>query len=329
MSTTARTRTTLADLAPDAEFAGRHNGPREAEVAAMLKAVGAPTLEAFIDSVVPAAIRTQRPLNMAPARSERQALIDLKAMASENQIITSAIGMGYYGTITPPVILRNVLENPGWYTAYTPYQAEVSQGRLEALLTYQQMVVDMTGLPLANASLLDEGTAAAEAMAMAKRVTKSTAPAFFVDADTHPQTISVVRTRAEAFGYPVIVGDPEKDLDASKVFGALLSYPGSSGVVRDFGPTVDKLHAAGALAVVATDLLALALLKPPGEFGADVAIGSAQRFGVPMRPARCVLCHARRAQAHHARSHDRCFHRCAGQAGAADGVADARAAHPP
>jgi glycine dehydrogenase len=192
------------------------------------------------------------------------------------------IGMGYYGTVTPKVILRNILENPGWYTAYTPYQAEVSQGRLEALLNFQQMVIDMTGLEIANASLLDEGTAAAEAMAMARRVAKSGAQAFFIDRDTHPQTIGVIETRARAFGYDVIIGDPSKDLKPESVFAALLSYPGSSGEVRDWRGVIAKLHGAGALAILATDLLALALLTPPGELGADIAIGSAQRFGVPM-----------------------------------------------
>jgi glycine dehydrogenase len=192
------------------------------------------------------------------------------------------IGMGYYGCVTPKVILRNVLENPGWYTAYTPYQAEVSQGRLEALLIFQQMVTDLTGLPLANSSLLDEATAAAEAMAMAKRVTKSKANAFFVDRDTHPQTLTVIETRARAFGFEIIVGDPDSDIEADKLFGALLSYPGSSGEVRDHRGAIEKLHGAGALAIVATDLLALALLESPGKLGADVAVGSAQRFGVPM-----------------------------------------------
>src|SRR5437762_7213398 len=203
-------------------------------------------------------------------------------MAARNEVFTSMIGMGYYGTITPKVILRNVLENPGWYTAYTPYQAEVSQGRLEALLNFQQMVIDLTGLDLANASLLDEATAAAEAMAMAKRVVKTTASTFFIDRDTHPQTIGVIETRARAFGFDLVIGDPAKDLRPAEVFGALLSYPGSSGEIRDYRSLIDKLHGAGALAVMATDLLALALLTPPGELGADIAVGSSQRFGVPM-----------------------------------------------
>ena len=197
-------------------------------------------------------------------------------------VATSLIGMGYYGTITPPVILRNLLENPGWYTAYTPYQAEVSQGRLEALLTFQQMVVDLTGMEIANASLLDEATAAAEAMAMAHRVARSPSSRFFVDRDTHPQTLAVVRTRAVPLDIEVIVGDPLTQLDGALVFGALLSYPGSSGAVRDLRPAIAAVHACRGLVAVASDLLALVLLTPPGELGADIVLGSSQRFGVPM-----------------------------------------------
>ncbi|MFT3671034.1 aminomethyl-transferring glycine dehydrogenase [Aestuariivirga sp.] len=275
-------RIALKDLEPGANFIRRHIGPDEAETAAMLKTVGASTLDDFIDKVVPRKIRAKRPLDLAKPMPERTALSYLREAASRNEVFTSMIGMGYYGTITPKVILRNILENPGWYTAYTPYQAEVSQGRLEALLNYQQMIVDMTGLPIANASLLDEGTAAAEAMTMAKRVAKSPSTAFFVDADTHPQTIGVMETRAKGFGYTLVIGDPLKDLRAAEVFGALLSYPGSSGEVRDFTGVISALHGAGALAIVTTDLLALALLKTPSEMGADIAIGSSQRFGVPM-----------------------------------------------
>ncbi|MDP4823709.1 MAG: aminomethyl-transferring glycine dehydrogenase, partial [Aestuariivirgaceae bacterium] len=275
-------RVSLSELEPGANFIRRHIGPSSAETAAMLKALGASTLDEFIDRVIPKQIRAAKPLDLAPAKAERTALSYLRKMADRNEVFTSMIGMGYYGTVTPKVLLRNILENPGWYTAYTPYQAEVSQGRLEALLNYQQMVVDLTGMELANASLLDEGTAAAEAMAMAKRAGASSANAFFVDQDTHPQTIGVVQTRAEAFGYEIIIGDPLTELDASKVFGALLSYPGSSGEVRDFRSVITKLHEAKALAIMATDLLALAMLTPPGELGADIAIGSAQRFGVPM-----------------------------------------------
>jgi glycine dehydrogenase len=265
-----------------ADFIPRHIGPSAAETSAMLQSLGASSLEDFITKAVPAKTRSKRPLSLKPALSERDALSHLRKVADKNQVFTSMIGMGYYGTITPKVILRNVLENPGWYTAYTPYQAEVSQGRLEALLNFQQMVIDLTGLEIANASLLDEATAAAEAMAMAKRVAKSTTNIFFIDADTHPQTISVLQTRAKGFGIEIEIGDPLKDLKSAKVFAALLSYPGSSGELRDFQSTIADLHGAGALAIMVTDLLALTLLKPPGELGADIAVGSAQRFGVPM-----------------------------------------------
>jgi glycine dehydrogenase len=264
------------------DFIPRHIGPNATETAAMLKSLGANSLDEFINKAVPAKIRSARPLNLPMALSEREALSAIKKMANKNQVYTSMIGMGYYGTITPKVILRNVLENPGWYTAYTPYQAEVSQGRLEALLNFQQVVIDLTGLEIANASLLDEATAAAEAMAMARRVAKSASNIFFVDSDTHPQTIAVLQTRAKGFGIEIEIGDPAKDLKPAKVFAALLSYPGSSGALHDFTSTISDLHGAGALAVMATDLLALALLKSPGDVGADIAIGSAQRFGVPM-----------------------------------------------
>ncbi len=261
-------------------FSSRHIGPNAVEQAAMLKTLGAASLDEFITWAVPEKLRSKRPLQMEPALSETGALAKLRAMIGKNKIATSLIGMGYNGTHTPPVILRNVLENPGWYTAYTPYQAEVSQGRLEALLNYQQMVMDLTGMDIANASLLDEATAAAEAMAMAKRATKSQANVFFVDADTHPQTIGVLQTRAKGFGIELKIGDMAS-LDPGKVFGALLSYPGSSGAVRDFGGAIAKLHGASALAIMATDLLALTLLKSPGELGADIALGNSQRFGVP------------------------------------------------
>ena len=272
----------LTELEDREEFVRRHIGPDQDEIASMLEVVGAASLEDLIAKATPRAIRTKRPLDLPPARTEAEALTALRRIAAQNRVLTSMIGMGYYGTRTPPVILRNVLENPGWYTAYTPYQAEVSQGRLEALLTFQQMTADLTGLELANASLLDEATAAAEAMAMAKRVSKSSSSTFFVDADCHPQTLAVLRTRAEGFGFELAQGDPFSDLEGKEVFGALLHYPGSSGAVRDFRPVIERLHERSALAIVATDLLSLVLLTPPGEQGADIAIGSAQRFGVPM-----------------------------------------------
>jgi glycine dehydrogenase len=275
-------RATLAELEPQANFVPRHIGPNAAETAEMLKSLGASSLEDFIGKVIPKKIRAVKPLDLPKGMAERTTLSYLRQMASRNEVFTSMIGMGYYGTVTPKVILRNILENPGWYTAYTPYQAEVSQGRLEALLNFQQMIVDFTGLELASASLLDEGTAAAEAMAMAKRLVKTSANTFFIDRDTHPQTIGVLETRARAFGFDLVIGDPAKDLRPAEVFGALLSYPGSSGEIRDYRSLIEKLHGGGALAVMATDLLALALLTPPGELGADIAVGSSQRFGVPM-----------------------------------------------
>lgn len=263
------------------DFANRrHIGPSPAEMAEMLKAVGVPSLEALIDETVPAAIRQTRPLSWGPM-TEHALLAKLRGVAAKNRVMTSLIGQGYYGTVTPPAIQRNILENPAWYTAYTPYQPEIAQGRLEALLNYQTMVADLTGLPVANASLLDEATAAAEAMTMAERAAKSKARAFFVDVNLHPQTIGVIETRALPLGIEIIRGEPEA-LVPDQVFGAIFQYPGTHGHVRDFTDLIEKLHAAKALAVVATDLLALCLLKEPGAMGADIAVGSAQRFGVPM-----------------------------------------------
>ncbi|MFO1210896.1 MAG: aminomethyl-transferring glycine dehydrogenase [Amaricoccus sp.] len=265
------------------DFANRrHIGPSPTEMAAMLAAVAAPSLDALVDETVPPGIRQKDPLGFGPALSEQAALHRLRQTAAKNRVLTSLIGQGYYGTVTPPVIQRNILENPAWYTAYTPYQPEISQGRLEALLNFQTMVRDLTGLDVANASLLDEATAAAEAMALCQRAAKSKAAAFFVDRDCHPQTIDVIRTRAEPYGWQIVVGDPFADLGPAAVFGAIFQYPGTYGHCRDFAAPIAALHAAGALACVAADPLALTLLKPPGEMGADVAIGSTQRFGVPM-----------------------------------------------
>ncbi|HMN37702.1 MAG TPA: aminomethyl-transferring glycine dehydrogenase [Hyphomicrobium sp.] len=265
------------------DFANRrHIGPSPDEIAQMLAVVGAKSLDDLIAETIPASIRQEEPLEFGRPLSERGALDRLRATADKNKVLTSLIGQGYHGTIMPPAIQRNILENPAWYTAYTPYQPEISQGRLEALLNFQTMVSDLTGLDVANASLLDEATAAAEAMALAHRVTKSTATAFFVDKDCLPQTIAVLRTRAEPLGWQIVVGDPFKDLHPDKVFGALFQYPGVCGAFHDFTPLIGALHAAKALAVVAADPLALTLLKPPGEMGADVAVGSVQRFGMPM-----------------------------------------------
>ncbi|MCD1644835.1 aminomethyl-transferring glycine dehydrogenase [Aurantimonas coralicida] len=265
------------------DFANRrHIGPSPAEMDEMLALLGVDSLDALIDQTVPASIRQAEPLDWGTPMTERQALDALRETADMNVKLVSLIGQGYYGTITPPVIQRNILENPAWYTAYTPYQPEISQGRLEALLNFQTMICDLTGLDIASSSLLDEATAAAEAMAMAHRVSKSKRDVFFVDADCHPQTIGVIRTRAEPLGLSVVVGDPMTDLVASDVFGAIVQYPGTYGHVHDFTATFSALHAENALAIVAADPLALALLKTPGDMGADIAVGSMQRFGVPM-----------------------------------------------
>lgn len=271
----------LSQLREPNAFLNRHLGPDAEEQQAMLASLGLGSRVELIEQTVPPGIRLNRALDLPPALDESAALAKLRGYAAQNQLFTSLIGMGYHGTLTPTVILRNVLENPGWYTAYTPYQPEIAQGRLEALLNFQQMTIDLTGLDLANASLLDEATAAAEAMALAKRVAKSKSNLFFVDQHCHPQTISVVRTRAEGFGFELIV-DAVENLSAHQVFGALLQYPDTQGEIRDLRPLIDQLHAQHALACVAADLLSLLLLTPPGELGADVVLGSSQRFGVPM-----------------------------------------------
>src|SRR5579863_7355228 len=267
---------------PAATFVRRHIGPSPRDVAAMLETVGAASLNALMAETLPASIRQRAPLDLGPPLGETEAIAHMRELASKNLLFTSLIGQGYSGTILPAVIQRNVLENPAWYTAYTPYQPEISQGRLEALFNFQTMICDLTGLDVANASLLDEATAAAEAMALAERATQSKTKSFFVDREVHPQTLAVLRTRAEPLGWNLIVGDPLVDLDRAEVFGCLLQYPGTSGTIRDLRPAIAALHAKGALAIVAADLLGLTLLASPGELGADVAIGSAQRFGVPL-----------------------------------------------
>ncbi|MEM6662992.1 MAG: glycine dehydrogenase (aminomethyl-transferring), partial [Pseudomonadota bacterium] len=265
------------------DFANRrHIGPSPEEMADMLEVVGANTLDLLIDQTVPDSIRQREALAWGPALSERATLDRMRAVAGKNRMVTSLIGQGYHGTITPPAIQRNILENPAWYTAYTPYQPEISQGRLEALLNYQTMICDLTGMEIANASLLDEATAAAEAMAMAQRQAKSKATPFFVDHEVLPQTLAVLRTRAEPLGIEIVVGDPFADLEPDAVFGALFQYPGLNGAFHDYTGQIAALHGAKALAVMAADPLALCLLTPPGEMGADIAIGSTQRFGVPM-----------------------------------------------
>ncbi len=264
------------------DFANRrHIGPSPEEMAEMLEALGTRSLEALIDETVPGSIRQAEPLDFGPPKSERELMHDLRMVAGKNKVLVSLIGQGYHGTVTPPAIQRNILENPAWYTAYTPYQPEISQGRLEALLNFQTMISDLTGLEVANASLLDEATACAEAMTMAQRVAKSKRRAFFVDENCHPQNIAVMRTRAAPLGIEIVVGAPE-DLDAAEVFGAIFQYPGTFGHLRDVTDQMDALHEQTAVGIVSADPLSLTLLKEPGAMGADIAVGSAQRLGVPM-----------------------------------------------
>jgi glycine dehydrogenase len=264
------------------DFSSRHIGPSGPDVTAMLDVIGVRSVDALIAQALPDSIRFPGMLEVGAALSESDALAHLKSLAAKNQVATSLIGMGYHDTVVPPVILRNILESPAWYTAYTPYQPEISQGRLEALLNFQTMVCDLTGLDIANASLLDEATAAAEAMALAKRVAKSSSMRFLVDAHVHPQTLAVLSTRAEPLGWEIVPVDERTELSDCACFGGLFQYPGTYGHVPDLAKAIDAVHAQGGIAVVAADPLALTLLKPPGEFGADIAIGSTQRFGVPL-----------------------------------------------
>jgi glycine cleavage system P protein (glycine dehydrogenase) len=265
------------------DFANRrHIGPSPEEIAEMLKVVGFDSLQALIDATVPEGIRQKEPLVLDRPVTELGSLDRMREIARKNEVLTSLIGQGYHGTILPAAIQRNILENPAWYTAYTPYQPEISQGRLEALLNFQTLVTDLTALDISNASLLDEATAAAEAMAMAHRLSKTKKDTFFVDEECLPQTIAVLRTRAEPLGWRIVVGNPAEDLDEQEVFGAIFQYPGVCGAFHDFTELIERLHAAGALAVMAADPMALTLLKPPGEMGADIAVGSMQRFGMPV-----------------------------------------------
>jgi glycine dehydrogenase len=270
-------------LLPSDTFVRRHIGPRDEDVAAMLASLGLDSLDTLVSEAIPAEIRAEVSLDLPDDRGEQETLATLRRMLSKNQVFRSYIGQGYYDCITPPVIQRNILENPGWYTQYTPYQAEISQGRLEVLLAFQTMVADLTALPLANASLLDEATAAAEAMSMCMAITRNKKPGFFVADHCHPQTLTVMRTRAEPLGIELEIGKLEDlDLSSGKLAGVLVQYPTTDGRIEDFTALAERVHAAGAMLVVATDLLALTLLRPPGEFGADIAVGSTQRFGVPM-----------------------------------------------
>jgi glycine dehydrogenase len=264
-------------------FLTRHIGPNDDEIREMLDSLGYESMDSLIDATLPRDIRLERPLQLGPPREEQDVLAEIRAIAGRNEVFRSYIGMGYHDTITPPVIQRNILENPGWYTAYTPYQAEIAQGRLEALLNFQTMVIDLTGLPIANASLLDEATAAAEAMALCYGArTSGDRERFFVSALCHPQTIEVIRTRAAARGIEVVVGDHEDHDLGAGFFGALVQYPDTHGTIHDYTAFAERAHAAGVLVVAAADLLSLALIRPPGEWGADVAIGNSQRFGVPL-----------------------------------------------
>src|SRR6266404_5561920 len=262
-------------------FARRHIGPSEEEVRAMLRELDFENLDGLIDAAVPKNIRLDRQLNLPKAKSETEALAELRVIASKNKVARSFIGAGYYDCVTPPVIQRNILENPGWYTAYTPYQAEIAQGRLEALLNFQQMIIDLTALDIANASLLDEATAAAEAMSLCHAVLPNR-KAFFVSDNCNPQTIAVVQTRAKPLGIEIKIGDYSRFKFDDTVFGSLVQYPTTDGAIYNYSDFVRQVHDTGALVVVAADILALALLKPPGEFGADVAVGNTQRFGVPL-----------------------------------------------
>jgi len=272
----------LTELEQTQDFIRRHIGPSEAQTQVMLNDIGAESVDALIDEIVPSDIRLDELPAIGDSKTEVQALADLKAIANLNKINTSYIGLGYYGTLTPNVITRNVLENPGWYTAYTPYQPEIAQGRLESLLNYQQMCIDLTGLPLASASLLDEGTAAAEAMALAKRVSKNKkSNLFFISSDVFPQTIDVVKQRADMFGFDVIIA-PANEAAEHDIFGALIQYPSATGEVSDISELIENIHAKKGIVAVAADIMSLVLLKAPGELGADAVIGSSQRFGVPM-----------------------------------------------
>jgi glycine dehydrogenase len=273
----------LHELEQAEPFEARHIGPRPEEQAKMLARLGYGSLDELGEAAVPATIRMTERLSLPPARSEAEVTTELRDLAGRNRVLRSMIGLGYYGTITPPVIRRNVLESPAWYTAYTPYQPEISQGRLEALLNFQTMVADLTGLPTANASLLDESTAAAEAMTLARRTSKSKSAVFLADADVFPQTLAVLQTRAEPLGIELVAADLSGGtLPEGEFFGVLVQYPGAGGAVRDLAPLVEQAHARGALVAVAADLLALTLLTPPGGFGADIAVGTSQRFGVPV-----------------------------------------------
>ena len=275
----------LDALENSCEFVARHIGVDDADEQHMLSVIGAASRRAMIEAIVPGSIARAQTMKLPAAVTEAGALAELKVIAAKNKLLKSFIGQGYYGTLTPAVILRNILENPAWYTAYTPYQAEISQGRMEALVNFQTMVCDLTGMPIANASMLDEATAAAEAMTLAKRSVKSKSEVFVIGGDAHPQTIEVIQTRAKPLGIKLVVANSAAEWDAAlsgEFFGALIQYPASSGWLMDWSAEVKKIHDKQAAAIFATDLLALTLLVPPGEWDADIVVGSTQRFGMPM-----------------------------------------------
>ena len=280
------TTTALRELENPQEFIARHIGLSPQDEALMLSAIGQASRQALIDQVVPPSIARSTHMAIEAAAPEAQALAELKALAERNQVFKSYIGQGYHGTHTPTVILRNILENPAWYTAYTPYQAEISQGRMEALINFQTLITDLTGMPIANASMLDEATAAAEAMTLAKRSVKSNSQTFLVAADCHPQTIEVIRTRARPLGITVKVASAQEPLSSlmatGDFFGALAQYPGTDGAIHDLRPLAELAHLKQAAFCVAADLLALTVLEPPGQWGADIVLGTTQRFGMPM-----------------------------------------------
>ena len=319
---------TLAELEQNDAFTHRHTGSDQQEQQAMLATLGLKSLAELINDTVPGSIRLTGELTLPTGKTEQQALAGLHALARQNTVNKSYIGMGYYNTEVPNVILRNMLENPGWYTAYTPYQPEISQGRLAMLLNFQQMVMDLTGMEVANASLLDEATAAAEAMTLCLRSvarSKAATPTFFVADDVHPQTIAVINTRADWLGIRVIVGNPHTELGNHEVFGVQLQYPGTYGNITDIESIVAIARQQGAMISVATDLLALTLLKSPGELGADIVLGNSQRFGVPMGfggPHAAFFCHHRQTETFNPRSGDRGIQRQPRQYGPADGHAD-------
>jgi len=321
-----------ASIDPTESFSSRHIGPDEADLHAMLKVVGARSLDELVSQTVPASIRATAPLDLPPPLAEHQLLAEARRLASHNRVFRSYIGVGYHDCIIPPVIQRNILENPGWYTAYTPYQAEISQGRLEALLNFQTMIMDLTAMEVAGASLLDEATAAAEAMHMfAGLAERDDANLFFVSELCHPQTLAVIATRAEARGIDVVVGNHERFAFDNRVFGALVQYPTTDGSVVDYRAFCERAHAAGARVAVAADLLSLALLLPPGEFGADVALGSTQRFGTPLGyggPHAAFFATRKEFRAQDAGPAHRRVRRRPRPHRLAHGPADPRAAHP-